>query len=126
MPTVREGDGLAMSSRNIYLSKSERKEAPVLYGALAVAAELIKAGEGDAKKIIKKMREKISEAPSAKIDYVSIVDTASLENIPKLKGEVLVAVAARIGKTRLIDNIILDIHKLKEESELEYGKPARK
>ena len=107
MPTVREPDGLAMSSRNVYLSAGERKDALVLYEALKKAEELIGSGERDTKKIVKAMEGMIKSVPTAKIDYVSIVDTANLKEVRSITGEVLVALAAFIGHTRLIDNIIL-------------------
>ena len=107
MPTVREPDGLAMSSRNVYLSAGERKDALVLYEALKKAEELIGSGERDTKKIVKAMEGMIKSVPTAKIDYVSIVDTANLKEVRSITGEVLVALAVFIGKTRLIDNIIL-------------------
>lgn len=109
---VREEDGLAMSSRNTYLSKSERKDAAFLYRSLMLAQELINSGEKDPKKIIKKMRELIADAPSAKIDYISIVDTKSLKDTSSIKDEILIALAVVIGKTRLIDNIIFDAKNL--------------
>ena len=108
MPTVREDNGLAMSSRNSYLKKSEKKEASVLAKSLNLAESMINSGETDSRKIIKKMRSLIEEAASVKIDYVSIVDTKSLKNVDKIKGEVMIALAAFIGKTRLIDNIIIN------------------
>ena len=111
LPIVREEDGLAMSSRNTYLTKSERKNATVLHKSLELAKESIDSGEKDTKKIIKKMRDLISKTPSAKIDYISITDTKSLKDIPTVKGEILIALAVFIGKTRLIDNIILNIEK---------------
>jgi len=107
MPVVREPDGLAMSSRNIYLSADERKDALALHVSLEKAAELIRSGERDPKKVIKAMTGIIKSAPSAKIDYVSIVDTATLKNARTIAGGILIAVAAFIGKTRLIDNIMI-------------------
>ncbi len=107
MPIIREEDGLAMSSRNIYLTKSERKDASLVYKSLKLAEGLIGSGEINPKKIIKKMRDLLSEKPSLKIDYISIVDTKSLKEVTTVEGEVLIAIAVFIGKTRLIDNIIL-------------------
>jgi len=111
LPTVRDEDGVALSSRNSYLSESERRDASVLNRSLLAARGALDSGERDAKKIVKRMREIISGAPSAKIDYVSIVDVRSLKETPTIRGEVLVALAAFIGKTRLIDNIILNTEK---------------
>jgi len=107
MPIIREEDGLAMSSRNIYLTKPERKDTSLLHESLKLAEGLIGSGEADPKKIIKKMRDLLSEKPSLKIDYISIVDTKSLKEVATVEGEVLIAIAVFIGKTRLIDNIIL-------------------
>ncbi len=104
MPTVREKDGLAMSSRNSYLSSDERKRAAVIYRSLQLARDLIKLNDRDAVGIIREMKKMLSPA-ATKIDYVSIVDPHSLTDVKTVTGEVLVAVAAWIGKTRLIDNI---------------------
>ena len=109
LPIIRESDGLAMSSRNTYLSSSERKDATVLYKALKEAEGLINSGEKDPKKIIKKMKSVIKEAPSAEVDYVSIVDTKHLKEASEIKGDILIALAVFIGKTRLIDNVVLSI-----------------
>lgn len=107
MPIVREPDGLAMSSRNVHLSADERKDALVLREALKKAEDAVEAGERDPKKVIKMMQESIKKAPSAKIDYISIVDAHNLKEMKAISGEALVALAVFIGKTRLIDNIIL-------------------
>ena len=107
LPIVRESDGLAMSSRNTYLSKKERRQAVVPSKALLLAKDLIKSGERSAKVIITHMQDLIKDESSAKIEYISIVDTDELKDIKELKGEVLIAIAARFGKTRLIDNIIV-------------------
>ncbi len=106
-PIVREKDGIAMSSRNTYLSSEERTQARVLYQSLKVAENSIHSGERNAEVVKKKMKKLILEQPSAKIDYVEIVDSKSLEFTNEIKNEVLVALAVRIGKTRLIDNIIV-------------------
>ncbi len=107
MPIIRERDGLAMSSRNIYLSPEEREEAIVLYKALCKAKRMIGSGERNSKKIKSAMRGIIEKAKAARIDYISIVDLENLEDIEKVAGKVLIALAVWIGKTRLIDNIIL-------------------
>ncbi len=104
MPTVREKDGLAMSSRNAYLSPDDRRAAPTVYRALHLARDLIKSGNRDTSKIKSEMRKMLSVAAD-KIDYISIVDPDDLKDVKKIKGEVLVATAAWIGGTRLIDNI---------------------
>lgn len=104
MPTVREKDGLAMSSRNAYLSADERKAAPTVYRALQLARDLIKLGDRDAANIISEIRKMLSSVAS-KIDYISIVDPKDLKDLKTIRKEALVAVAAWIGETRLIDNI---------------------
>jgi len=107
MPTLRERDGLALSSRNVYLSPAERKDALVLFQALKLAKDLIKGGQRDAAKVIAKMRNLIEKKKTAKIDYVSIVGLDNLEFLKKITGSCLIAEAVWIGRTRLIDNIII-------------------
>jgi len=107
-PTVREPDGLAVSSRNQYLSPQERKEASVIYRSLQKAAELIRGGETAVARIAEQMREILGQVPALQVEYVSIVDAASLEDLPRVRGKVLIAVAGRLGSTRLIDNIVVD------------------
>lgn len=107
MPTKREKDGLAMSSRNIYLSKGEREAALVLPKALNLAGLMIKNGARDSSRIISRMKELIRRKKNAKIDYIAIVDVNDLKPISKITGNYLIALAVRIGKTRLIDNIIV-------------------
>lgn len=110
-PIVRESDGLAMSSRNVYLSESERQEATVLYESLKLAERLVKEGERKAEKIISKMENLIKSKPSAKIDYIAIVEPDTLEKVDELTEgeEYLIAIAVRIGSTRLIDNTVVKI-----------------
>ncbi len=108
MPTLREKDGLAMSSRNKYLDKKERADAVVLYQALRMARELINRGATDSLSIIKKMRQLISSKKSAKIQYISIVNPLDLSPVNRIKEKVLVALSVYIGKTRLIDNITVN------------------
>jgi len=108
-PTVRERDGLACSSRNTYLSNDERKQTKVLYQALRMAKEMIKNGERSASKIASKMNKLIDKQPLAEIDYIAITDANTLELINKLRGEVLISLAVRFGKTRLIDNIKIKV-----------------
>ena len=108
-PTVRERDGLALSSRNDYLSKEERKQAKVLYQALLLAKEMIKKGERKASRIVSGMRTLINKQPLADIDYIAITDANSLELLNELKGDILVSLAVRFGKTRLIDNIKMKV-----------------
>lgn len=107
MPTVREKDGLAMSSRNSYLKPEERKKARSLYKSLKLAEELYKKGERNPEIIITKMRSLILRHIGANIDYISIVDIKTLKGIDRISGDALVAVAAWAGKTRLIDNVVL-------------------
>jgi len=107
VPTVREPDGLAMSSRNIYLNPEERQAAVVLYQSLGLAQKLWSQGEKDATHIRQKMIALIQKQPLADIDYVSIADTETLDELDTVKPPALVSLAVRIGKTRLIDNIVL-------------------
>ena len=107
-PTVRESDGLAMSSRNIYLNPQERQAATVLFKALTLAQNLWKKGERDAETVRRQMTSLISGEPLAKIEYVSIADTQTLEELPEIDRLALVSLAVKIGKTRLIDNILLE------------------
>ena len=107
LPIVREEDGLAMSSRNAYLSEDQRRDASILYRSLEKAHELTKHGERDSKKIIKAITEMICGVPGARIDYVEIVDTKNLRPVRTIGAENLVAVAVYFGHTRLIDNIII-------------------
>ena len=105
LPIVREKDGLAMSSRNVYLNNEERKDAMVLYRALKLAKKIILSGERDSKKIILAMKNLIRTRKRTKVDYISVVDKEKLETVKKVKNEILVALAVWIGKTRLIDNM---------------------
>ena len=104
VPTVREYDGLAMSSRNAYLSPEERRSAGILYRALCHGKKLIVSGIKDPKKIISALEKMISSVPGMKIEYVSIVDPETLEDLKTLKGRILIALAVWLNKTRLIDN----------------------
>ncbi|MGB7724116.1 MAG: pantoate--beta-alanine ligase [Dehalococcoidales bacterium] len=106
-PTVREPDGLAMSSRNVYLTPEQRKAAPVLNKSLQQAKELFIGGERDAAVILKQMTALIQKEPLANIDYISISDTATLAELKTISKSALVSMAVRFGNTRLIDNIIL-------------------
>ena len=108
LPIVREEDGLAMSSRNKYLSAEERKSAAVLYKALLRAQDEIAGGERDATKVSKKMTEMIQSEKLARLDYVAIVDPENLNTKPTIDRTVLIAIAAHIGRTRLIDNITVE------------------
>ena len=107
LPTVREPDGLAMSSRNVYLSAEERAAALVLSRALARAKEMADQGEHDAARIRATVAEMIAGEPLVEVDYVSVVDDETLEELDVLDGPALVLVAARVGATRLIDNVAI-------------------
>ena len=107
-PTVRENDGLAMSSRNTYLNAQERQAATVLFKALTLARNLHKKGESNADIIHQQMTTLISKEPLAEIEYVSIADAESLEELSKIDKPALASLAVRIGKTRLIDNMLLE------------------
>jgi pantoate--beta-alanine ligase len=106
-PTVRESDGLAMSSRNKFLSPEERSEALVLYRSLQLGSQMIAQGERDPRKVVAAMSHLI-QGTSGRIDYVSVVDTATLCEVSEIKGEILVALAVFFGKTRLIDNAVIE------------------
>jgi len=108
LPTVREPDGLAMSSRNSYLSPDERQAAPALYRALMLAQGLWSQGERDAEKLRSEMAKLIGKEPLATIDYISIADNETLEELKDVKTPALVSLAVKIGKTRLIDNVVLE------------------
>ena len=108
LPTVREPDGLAMSSRNDYLSTKERQAAVVLYQALTLAQQLYDGGETDAEKIRQKMVALLKKEPLAEIDYVSIADTETLDELVQVNSPALVSLAVKISKTRLIDNLVLE------------------
>jgi len=108
VPTFRESDGLAMSSRNIYLGPGGRQAATVLFKALTLAKQLGRGGEKDAEKIRRQMTSLIEKEPLAQIDYVSIADAETLEELSLLDRPALASLAVRIGKTRLIDNMSLE------------------
>jgi pantoate--beta-alanine ligase len=107
VPTQREPDGLAMSSRNVYLNPEERKAAVVLWRSMNLAQGLWQKGERDAEKIRQEMEALIKKEPLSRIDYVSIADPRTLEELAQIKGPALVSVAVYMGKTRLIDNMTL-------------------
>ena len=105
-PIIREADGLAKSSRNIYLTPEERKAAVILSKSVALGKKMVADGEKDAKKIVTAMKELINSEPLATIDYVEMVDMDTMEAIDEVKGHVLCAMAVKFGKARLIDNFI--------------------
>lgn len=107
LPTVREPDGLAMSSRNRYLSASDRVHARKLYNALIGARQMVARGEKNASTIRNGIRKILRKIPGGMIDYVSLCDPATLEERKKVGGAILAALAVRIGRTRLIDNLLI-------------------
>ncbi len=107
-PTVREPDGLAMSSRNAMLSPDERQRATALYRALTAARARIVAGERDPATVVAEMRQVIEEVHPTTIDYISIVDPETMQLVGQITGPVLIALAVRLGSTRLIDNLTVD------------------
>ena len=107
LPTIRSADGLALSSRNASLNESERKDALCLYQSLIKAQSMVNAGIVNAKEIIQEMEKIIGNCKSAKIDYISIVNPETLEPVSKIQNGDVTALAVYIGKTRLIDNMIL-------------------
>jgi len=107
VPTVREADGLALSSRNQYLNSEERAEATVLYRAMTRVKKLAERGEHSVTKLMDAAKDVISPAKRARVDYITIVDAENLEPLEKLRPNALIALAVFIGKTRLIDNLRL-------------------
>jgi pantoate--beta-alanine ligase len=109
-PIVREPDGLALSSRNQYLDRDQRRQATVLYQALEDVQKSVSAGERQAAKLVQQLQTRIQSTPGARLDYAAVVDADSLKPITQLEKRVLVAVAVYFGSTRLIDNVVLDIN----------------
>lgn len=109
LPIIRENDGLAMSSRNVYLKQDERGQALILHKALTLAKKSIRDGEKRAQRIIQQMKRLIISQPDAKIDYVKIIDAKSLRDAKTINNKIVIALAVFIGKTRLIDNLIVDV-----------------
>ena len=107
VPTVREADGLALSSRNVYLTEEERRAAPVLYQALGRVKELWGQGSRDAEMLRSEMLAVVQGQPLAQMDYVSIADRATLEELQRIDRPAMVSLAVRFGRARLIDNILL-------------------
>ena len=106
IPTVREADGLAMSSRNTYLLPDERKAALSLYRSLQKAKELLEKGERKTDRVLREMNGILRSESLVRIDYVQICDAQTLEDVDRIEGDVVVALAAYLGKTRLIDNLV--------------------
>jgi len=108
-PIVREADGLALSSRNVYLDPEQRRQATALSRALAEVRQRIEAGERDAVGLEQLLKERITATPGARLDYATIVDYDTLERVNKLHGTVLAALAVYVGTTRLIDNVLVTL-----------------
>ena len=108
VPTVREVDGLAMSSRNVYLSPDERRQAPALFQSLTLAKNMWSVGEHDSAKIRTAMLNLIKRAPLGKIEYISIADALTLRELETAQAPAVISIAVKFGKTRLIDNILLE------------------
>jgi pantoate--beta-alanine ligase len=106
-PIVREPDGLAMSSRNVYLEPEQRKAATVLYRSLSAAKEAYEGGERDAERLRQVLKGVLAAEPLADVQYVSCADYDTLEELETVKGKALLSMAVFIGKTRLIDNLVL-------------------
>jgi pantoate--beta-alanine ligase len=108
-PTVRETDGLAMSSRNVYLTPDERRAAPVLHRALQAGRDRWAAGERDADALRQTIRSVLAEEPRVRVDYVSVADPETCRELEALAGPALLSLAAFLGKTRLIDNVVVGV-----------------
>jgi pantoate--beta-alanine ligase len=106
-PLVRETDGLALSSRNVYLDGDDRQAATILSGALYMASEAVVRGQRDAAALRQLIVDTVAHAPQVRLDYVEIVDAATLEPVDELTTDTLVALAAFVGKARLIDNVTI-------------------
>ena len=107
VPTVREPDGLALSSRNLYLSPEQRRAAPVLYRALQAGRRLVEDGVSDADVVRRRIREIVGGEPQARIDYVSVADACTLRELDTVDRPALASLAVYFGETRLIDNITI-------------------
>jgi pantoate--beta-alanine ligase len=107
VPTVREADGLALSSRNVYLSEEEHAEALVLYRGLRAAEAAFRGGERDAETLRSMVRGRVEAEPRVRLEYVSVADAESLDELTRVAGPAILSLAARVGRTRLIDNVVL-------------------
>jgi pantoate--beta-alanine ligase len=107
-PTVREPDGLAMSSRNVYLTAAQRRVAPILYRALQAGRDALKAGMRSGARIRRVMANRISAEPSVRIDYLAVCDAATLEPLTRVTGKTVLLGAIRLGRIRLIDNVLVN------------------
>ncbi|MEE2701020.1 MAG: pantoate--beta-alanine ligase [Chloroflexota bacterium] len=108
VPTVRESDGLAMSSRNIYLTAAERRAAPVLYRSLMRVYQMWQSGTRSADKLRREARNMVGKEPLAKLEYVSVADAETLEELNTVNHQAIVSIAVRFGHARLIDNVMLN------------------
>lgn len=108
-PTVRHQDGLAVSSRNQYLTEQQRKDATLIYKALQKCREMIDSGATDTKSVIGEMCQILDSSPAINIEYASVVDAETLQPVDPIDGKILAALAVKIGNARLIDNILLDV-----------------
>lgn len=108
-PIIRESDGLAISSRNVYLNSEERKAAVILSKSLFEVEEIIKQGERSCVKVVQYLKDRIKSEDLAEIDYVEVVSVNGLEAIEQIRESVLIALAVRFGRTRLIDNIMMEV-----------------
>ena len=109
IPTVREPDGLAKSSRNVNLSEQERQEAPLIYRALTEAKVMMEQGERDQQVILAHVQSVIDQSHHAEIDYIELLSYPQLEALPTLKGQVILACAVKFERARLIDNVLVDL-----------------
>ena len=109
LPIIREKDGLAMSSRNTYLNRQQRRNATILYKSLQTAVGMIQSGYKDPRKIVAQMRKMIKSKRGIRLDYIKIANARNLAEVEKIKGRLLIAVAVFFGKTRLIDNVIVRV-----------------
>jgi pantoate--beta-alanine ligase len=108
VPTVREPDGLAMSSRNVYLNPEERRQAPVLYTALSTAHVMWAEGEKDSNRLRQAMENLIRQKPLGKIEYISIADARTFQELERAESPAVISLAVKFGRTRLIDNTLLE------------------
>lgn len=111
LPIIRDENNLAISSRNIYLNRQEKNDSTSLYRALSKAKELIVKGQRDSRKVLKEMHKIIIKNKTVKTDYLAIRDADTLEPLENIRGRIVIALAVYLGKTRLIDNIILNVKK---------------
>ena len=107
-PIVREADGLALSSRNVYLNAEDRRAAAALSHSLAAVRDEIAKGERDAGRLLAALRQVLALEPRVTLDYAEIVDSETLESLPVLRGACYVLLAAKVGDTRLIDNALIE------------------